>query len=724
MAKVPPPKGTSDLIWLVGKEPPPKLKVIALSDIVAFPFSICNIDIPYQVLAKSIMQDGFAVIIHTFREEGLLSRVGTLGMISQTLKHKDREEYRISFACLSRVEILNSVKLETPEGPVFEVEWKPVPPSVISQEAWQKKSVRLNLQLLTIALAKLHDIFAESYGQKEDEFQADDETKAAAQKLERNLDELEAFVAALKAATPQDIEQTLDRAMDTIEQIFLAAEEHIPPLLLELLRSILWTLPFEERLHLASEGLTSAYLHLDDILYDEDEEKTDGEDSQSLITALLSQPREIPPALERIRKNPPEGEWIKLDLSKRGPLIQMGMDFAGRRMVNQEQALEQCFRLLTLIKSGLANPEMAKILGMFCGPTGVGKTEIFKVLAEFLFGDRDGFTFIKGNTLTEPHSTARLTGSPPGYVGYGEENEISQWGLDRPHVLKILRDRYRGEPDELKKILEEVQILESQLNQTRGVVARGGTPPEDVKRQLMALTGWRPGEHLSLLCLDEIEKAHINVQYFLLDVLNEGKIQKANGEIVIVKNMLFGCTSNVYGREIAQKITGRKVMGIRPRMEETLEEYKRLADEIYHETLDTLEKGFIIIPELLGRIGKEKVRVFYPFSAADIREILEAMRLPEVAVILKERGIELYVTEAAIAFLQKEVFDTTNRSLGARAVHSVVQRKVTENIANQIDIGANGGIVPGDSIVVDVEDKEDGNGQRIIIKKLVKRSSQ
>ncbi len=417
-----------------------------------------------------------------------------------------------------------------------------------------------------------------------------------------------------------------------------------------------------------------------------------------------------------VRTDPPLGEWTELDSGRQTHLFEEGMKFFRGRLVNQTSAIEQIMRTLVNIEAGFADPQKPVVLGLFCGPTGVGKTESVKVLSEFLFGDPYGYVHIAGNDLLSEHSFSRLIGGEPGYVGFGLG--LKQWRVDRPHLFKTLRQNYKGRPKELKKILAQVRGLEAAMT---GYDYRRSSPDvEKAKLEMSKLTGWQPGKHLGLILIDEFEKVHINVQRFLLRVLDDGIIDLTNGETVSLKNSIFVFTANIYGREIADKISGRGKIGIHQTTEETVEDYKKLTDEIYHDTLSAAEK--IMLPELLGRIGKEKIRVFHPFSADDVRELIERIRLPVLSAILKESNIELYVSQAAMIFLQREAFDPSNRALGARAVESVIRRRITEEIAN-LRVLEDGGIKAGDTVLVDVKAKEDDVGSRIVIKKLVKRSS-
>jgi len=164
-------------------------------------------------------------------------------------------------------------------------------------------------------------------------------------------------------------------------------------------------------------------------------------------------------------------------------------DVLHEKLIGQDQAVTAVSETIRRAKAGLADPKRPLGSFLFCGPTGVGKTELVKVLAEFLFQNRDAVVRIDMSEYGEKFSTTRLVGAPPGYVGYEE----------------------------------------------------GGQLTEAVRR--------RP---FSILLLDEIEKAHPDVWNVLLQVLDDGRLTDAKGVTVDFKNTVIVMTSNIASGEIAE----------------------------------------------------------------------------------------------------------------------------------------------------------------------------
>ncbi len=161
----------------------------------------------------------------------------------------------------------------------------------------------------------------------------------------------------------------------------------------------------------------------------------------------------------------------------------------GKRVIGQEQAVEAVSNAVRRSRAGLSDPDRPMGSFLFLGPTGVGKTELTKALAEFLFDDDSAMVRIDMSEFMEKHSVARLIGAPPGYVGYDE----------------------------------------------------GGVLTEAVRR--------RPYQ---VILFDEVEKAHGDVFNVLLQVLDDGRLTDGQGRVVDFKNTLIILTSNLGSQALSQ----------------------------------------------------------------------------------------------------------------------------------------------------------------------------
>lgn len=163
-----------------------------------------------------------------------------------------------------------------------------------------------------------------------------------------------------------------------------------------------------------------------------------------------------------------------------------------KRVIGQENAVKALARTIRRTRSGLKDPKRPGGSFIFAGPTGVGKTELSKALAEFLFGSEDALITVDMSEYSEKHTVARLFGAPPGYVGFEE----------------------------------------------------GGQLTEKVRR--------RP---FSVVLFDEIEKAHPDIFNSLLQVLDEGRLTDAQGRVVDFKNTIIIMTTNLGSKDINKGIT-------------------------------------------------------------------------------------------------------------------------------------------------------------------------
>jgi len=200
----------------------------------------------------------------------------------------------------------------------------------------------------------------------------------------------------------------------------------------------------------------------------------------------------------------------KLMQGERDKLLQMEGKLH-ERVVGQDEAISAVANAIRRSRSGLSDPNRPTGSFLFLGPTGVGKTELCKALAGFLFDSEDHLIRVDMSEFMEKHSVARLIGAPPGYVGYEE----------------------------------------------------GGYLTEAVRRK-----------PYSVLLLDEVEKAHPDVFNVLLQVLDDGRLTDGQGRTVDFKNTVIVMTSNI-GSPIIQSMVGKPTEEIKDAVTEELKNYFR-----------------------------------------------------------------------------------------------------------------------------------------------------
>ena len=128
-----------------------------------------------------------------------------------------------------------------------------------------------------------------------------------------------------------------------------------------------------------------------------------------------------------------------------------------KRVIGQEQAIKALSQSIRRTRAGLKDPKRPGGSFIFAGPSGVGKTELAKALAEFLFGDEDALIQLDMSEFSEKHTVSRLFGSPPGYVGYEEGGQLTEKVRRKPFSVVLFDEVEKAHPDIFNSLL---QILE------------------------------------------------------------------------------------------------------------------------------------------------------------------------------------------------------------------------------------------------------------------------
>ncbi|MFQ5653231.1 MAG: ATP-dependent Clp protease ATP-binding subunit [Planctomycetota bacterium] len=291
-----------------------------------------------------------------------------------------------------------------------------------------------------------------------------------------------------------------------------------------------------------------------------------------------------------------------------------------RTVVSQDEAIHRIAKAVRRSRSGLKDPKRPVGSFIFLGPTGVGKTLLAKVLAKFMFGEEDALVQIDMSEYMEKHNVSRLVGAPPGYVGYEEGGQLTE---------KIRRRPY------------------------------------------------------SVVLLDEIEKAHVDVFNMLLQVMEEGHITDSFGRVVDFRNVILIMTSNI-GANI---IKHQSSLGFRQTSSER--DYQTMKKELMSE----VERHFR--PEFLNRL--DDVIVFRSLSREDMKLIIE-IEIAHVKQRLEERGLRIQLSDEAKEFLIDKGF---NPDFGARPLKRSIEENIEDPMAEEL---LRGSFKDAGSIRIEVRD--------------------
>ena len=318
------------------------------------------------------------------------------------------------------------------------------------------------------------------------------------------------------------------------------------------------------------------------------------------------------------------------------------------RVIGQDEAVHAVAGAIRRNRAGLSDPDRPIGSFLFLGPTGVGKTELAKALAEYLFDSERAMVRIDMSEYMEKFSVQRLIGAPPGYVGYDEGGQLTEAVRRKPY---------------------------------------------------------------SVILLDEIEKAHPDVFNILLQVLDDGRLTDGQGRVVSFKNAIIIMTSNVGSQYIrdygSQEQQEEKLREEQPQpqqqgqsMGQLMEDMmtgditkaaKRLA-ELQNQVNEALRATFR--PEFLNRI--DDIITFKALTLADMEPIVE-LQLSEVRERLAERRIELVVKPAAMEQLALDGFDPV---YGARPLRRLIQREIVDRVANEMIAGH---VLEGSKVTIDLD---------------------
>lgn len=279
--------------------------------------------------------------------------------------------------------------------------------------------------------------------------------------------------------------------------------------------------------------------------------------------------------------------------SEKEKLLRME-DELHKRVVGQDMAIQAVSDAVRRNRAGLSNEKRPIGSFLFMGTTGVGKTELAKALAEFLFNDENMMTRIDMSEYQERHTVSRLIGAPPGYVGYDEGGQLTEAVRRKPY---------------------------------------------------------------SVVLLDEIEKAHPDVFNILLQVLDDGRLTDNKGRTVDFKNTILIMTSNV-GSDIIQqymdKLPSVGLPGTDPQAEmNAIARRREMLDECKEKVMDVLKST--VRPEFLNRI--DEIIMFDPLTQNDIRDILHIQE-KDLQKRLEADGVNIEFTKSFEDYMTVHGYDS------------------------------------------------------------------
>jgi len=255
-----------------------------------------------------------------------------------------------------------------------------------------------------------------------------------------------------------------------------------------------------------------------------------------------------------------------------------------QRVVSQDEAVSTLAKAVRRARAGLKDPQRPIGSFLFLGPTGVGKTELAKALAEFLFGSQEALLQFDMSEFMERHTVARLVGAPPGYVGYEDAGQLTESVRRRPYCV---------------------------------------------------------------ICFDEIEKAHNDALNILLQIMEDGHLSDARGRRVDFRNAVVIMTSNI-GAEMLIKGTSLGFSTSRDQVQAAQDEYDKMKDKLLSQLKHTLRPEFLNRVDnviVFHSLSREDIQRIVEIQIDEVAERLQDRELrleltPEARDLLAEEGYD------------------------------------------------------------------------------------
>ena len=285
--------------------------------------------------------------------------------------------------------------------------------------------------------------------------------------------------------------------------------------------------------------------------------------------------------------------------SETGKLLRIEKEL-GKRVIGQTEAIDAVARALRRSRAGLSDENRPVASFMFLGPTGVGKTELARALAEFMFNDEKALIRVDMSEYMERHATSRLIGSPPGYVGHEDGGQLTEIVRHRPY---------------------------------------------------------------NLILFDEIEKAHPDVFNILLQVLDNGRLTDGKGKTVNFKNSIIIMTSNV-GSEFFKKISTIGFSeGAKEEIKTSENEYRTRVMEVLKETFKSEFLNRLDETIIFHALTPKDMQKIVEIQLDEVRQRVDSRGFnlkitPELKKFIAERGFDAeYGARPVKRLIQKVIID-------------------------------------------------------------------
>jgi ATP-dependent Clp protease ATP-binding subunit ClpA len=353
-----------------------------------------------------------------------------------------------------------------------------------------------------------------------------------------------------------------------------------------------------------------------------------------------------------------------------------------KRVVGQEEAISSIAKAIRRSRLGIQNPNRPIASFLFCGPTGVGKTEVAKALAVSMFGSENGIIRFDMSEFMEKFTISRLIGSPPGYVGYDEGGQLTDAVRKKPYSVVLFDEVEKAHPDVLNillQILEDGRLTDSQKRlvpfENTIIIMTSNAAAEEIQQIIKTERASNMDESITK---SEKELANATTTYeddysgaikFLESPITENFLTDIKEQLRLEFEKSFRTVKDYKFLENEIKKANDPTGGAKRKEKEGTSNLKGAV-------LERLSTMFL--PEFLNRL--DDIIIFQPLRPEELRKICDYM-INDVTERVKLKQIILSVEEKVKTKLTREGY---NPSFGARPLRRLVTKYIEDSISEHI----------------------------------------
>ncbi len=357
-----------------------------------------------------------------------------------------------------------------------------------------------------------------------------------------------------------------------------------------------------------------------------------------------------------------------------------------KRVVGQDEAIKAVADAVRRSRAGLQSEKRPIGSFLFLGTTGVGKTELAKALAEFLFDDENMMTRIDMSEYQERFAATRLVGAPPGYVGYEEGGQLTEAVRRKPYSVVLFDEIEKAHPDVfniLLQVLDDGRLTDGKgrtVNFKNTILIMTSNVGSDIIQEYMSKM-----KDLTTINLSD-EKS--NAQDAKAETDNDGSSAQAEDSGSSAQANTPSYNARESNSDSCAKASDKYA-------EQAISNAynEQLLDECKEKVLALMKRT--VRPEFLNRI--DEIIMFRPLGKTEIRGILK-LQIAQAEKLLEGQNIRLRFTEEALNYLTNKGFDI---SYGARPIKRVLQKEVINTVAKAMIAGK---VVKGSTVTIDYLD--------------------